>query len=91
MTLKKPLVIFPRQAALKEHRNDHQIATARQFSKRTGIYLASEEEDLLPLLDELTKNPPAKLNEAVSQFADPELIATVRNFIFADQAPNSVS
>lgn len=46
----KPLIILPRRHALDEHRNDHQLATARQVEKLPGIHVAWEEDDLKPLL-----------------------------------------
>lgn len=46
----KPLVILPRRHALGEHRNDHQLATARQVESLTGIHVAWEAADLGPLL-----------------------------------------
>ena len=46
----KPLVILPRKHELGEHRNDHQLATARQIARLKGIYLAWEVEDLEKLL-----------------------------------------
>lgn len=44
--LKKPLVVFPRQAKLSEHRNDHQIDTARNLDSLEGIYVAWTETEL---------------------------------------------
>lgn len=44
--LAKPVVIVPRRAALGEHRNDHQLATARELQGRPGIIVALEEGDL---------------------------------------------
>ena len=43
---RKPIVIMPRRAALREHRNDHQSVTAQQLSGRRGIFVASDENDL---------------------------------------------
>ncbi|MFC4271752.1 glucuronosyltransferase [Sneathiella chungangensis] len=82
LTLKKPLLIMPRKGSLKETRNDHQIATAEQFSRRTGIYVAKDETELGATLDHLIANPPPKINEAASQFAEPQLIQAIRSFIY---------
>ncbi|MEX0828204.1 MAG: glycosyltransferase [Haliea sp.] len=82
LTMKKPLLIMPRKGALKETRNDHQIATAEQFAKRSGIYVAEDETVLGPVLDKLIASPPSTLSEAASQFAEPELIKAVRDFIY---------
>lgn len=46
----KPLVVVPRRHALGEHRNDHQIATARQITGHPGLHVAWETDALGPLL-----------------------------------------
>lgn len=46
----RPLVILPRRYKLGEHRNDHQLATARQVEKLPGIYVAWEVDNLASLL-----------------------------------------
>ena len=45
-TLGKPLVMLPRRAELGEHRNDHQLATARSLKGVQGCYVAWDEQDL---------------------------------------------
>jgi UDP-N-acetylglucosamine transferase subunit ALG13 len=42
----KPIVLFPRRAALGEHRNEHQIATVRKLAGRPGIVVAEEAAEL---------------------------------------------
>ncbi|MBO0332662.1 hypothetical protein J0X12_03495 [Sneathiella sp. CAU 1612] len=90
LTMKKPLLIMPRKGALKETRNDHQIATAEQFARRSGIYVAKDETELGPVLDELIANPPSKINEAASEFAEPQLLQSIRNFIYDGRAPKGL-
>ncbi|MCA8882276.1 MAG: glycosyltransferase family 28 protein [Rhodobacteraceae bacterium] len=46
----KPLIVLPRRHALGEHRNDHQLATARQAETLRGIHVAWQAEDLPALL-----------------------------------------
>ena len=46
----KPLILFPRRAALGEHRNEHQLATVKSLSGRSGIYVAFDETELEALL-----------------------------------------
>lgn len=48
--LRKPLIILPRKASLNEHRNDHQIATARSLEGVKGVHVAWDEADLEALL-----------------------------------------
>jgi UDP-N-acetylglucosamine transferase subunit ALG13 len=47
----KPIILFPREKKYNEHRNDHQLATIKSFSKTQGIYIATTESELLRLLD----------------------------------------
>lgn len=42
----KPLVIMPRRVAMGEHRNDHQMATARALEGRAGIHVVLDEHSL---------------------------------------------
>jgi UDP-N-acetylglucosamine transferase subunit ALG13 len=42
----KPIILFPRRAALDEHRNDHQLATVRALGGRSGIRIALDEDEL---------------------------------------------
>ena len=45
-----PAVLAPRRAALGEHRNEHQLATARRLEGRPGVAIAWEMEALGPLI-----------------------------------------
>lgn len=45
-----PLILLPRRADLGEHRNDHQMATARQVEALPGLFVAWQVEDLRALL-----------------------------------------
>lgn len=51
LRVKIPIIIFPRKAALGEHRNDHQLATARSFANTDGVYVVHDKEELLTLLN----------------------------------------
>ncbi len=54
----KPLVLVPRRHALGEHRNDHQLATARQVENLQGVHIAWEVDDLEGLLSRPDLTPP---------------------------------
>ena len=47
LSLGKPIIVMPRSAALGEHRNDHQLATAQRFSNYPGVTVAYNEAELL--------------------------------------------
>lgn len=48
----KPIIIVPRVARLSEHRNDHQLATAKQVSNKGGIFIANSNDELEVLIKE---------------------------------------
>ncbi len=84
LTAVKPIIILPRRAALGEHRNEHQLATAEKFVGRPGIHVAMTDADIAPLLDQLAEcdNLPADA-QALSAEASPELLSAIRRFIIA--------
>ena len=44
--LSKPILLFPRRFDQGEHRNDHQVATARKLQGRSGLLIAMDESEL---------------------------------------------
>ena len=64
LRVKKPIIIFPRQAKLGEHRNDHQLATARAFSNIDGVYVALSEGELFSILDSNSEFSSGILNDS---------------------------
>ena len=51
LRLRTPIVLLPRKASLGEHRNEHQLATARWLDGRAGIRVAWEADELASILD----------------------------------------
>jgi UDP-N-acetylglucosamine transferase subunit ALG13 len=56
--LAKPIVLFPRRAAHREHRNDHQLATIGQLRNRPGVTVAFEEAELADAIGKALAAPP---------------------------------
>lgn len=81
--LGRPLIILPRRHCLGEHRNDHQVATARQVQTLPGIHVAWQAEDLAPLLTS-PRLTPATSSRSPSHDA---LIARLRGFIASEKQP----
>ena len=74
----KPIVVMPRQAALHEQRNDHQLATAGRFKERNQVIVAMDESELrtnLDRVDDIVASP------AISDRASDELLDAIRSFI----------
>lgn len=55
LDLGKPLLVMPREAARGEHRNDHQLATARQLETLIGLQVAWGEKELRQWLERLSE------------------------------------
>jgi len=53
----KPVILVPRRHDLGEHRNDHQMATAREVEGRTGVYVAWDEDQLRGFLADENLTP----------------------------------
>lgn len=80
-THRKPIVIMARQAALGEHRNDHQCATVERFRTRPGIFVANDKDALPGLLDRLLQEGGGSKDHTPPPEADERLIAALRDFI----------
>jgi UDP-N-acetylglucosamine transferase subunit ALG13 len=75
---RKPIIIVPRKASLGEHRNDHQLATARWLVNRTGVKVAWEPAEAVALLQEGFQSQSESI---VSEFAPDEFIQRIRKWI----------
>lgn len=69
----KPLIVMARDAALGEHRNDHQRATATRFTSFANIRFVENQQELLEALDsppwrpESTTAPNRNLDALISE------------------------
>lgn len=78
----KPLIVMPRRGQLRETRNDHQLATARQFATR-GLIVADDAAALMNWLDRRNQvRPPPPPRDV-----DPTLYRTIRDFINGASLP----
>ncbi len=83
---KKPILILPRRASLGEHRNEHQLATAKWVGSRNGIRVAWNESELVDAL-----NAEAfRAGDGISDFASPALIHHLKQFIAMDAPDRQV-
>ncbi len=78
----KPLLMMARRAALGEHRNEHQLATAARFAGRPGLHVAADAQAVPDLIDELlAQASPTPGGGQISPYASPELVNAIRDFI----------
>jgi UDP-N-acetylglucosamine transferase subunit ALG13 len=74
----KPVLAMPRLAALGERRNDHQVATARHLAAQGKVSVAFDEDELRSQLEHMDQ---LSACGSISPYAQPELIAAIREFI----------
>ena len=72
---RKPIIIMPRRAALGEHRNDHQLATAKWLGNKSGIFVAEDETALLNLL---SNKETLISGEEISEYGNPDFLARLK-------------
>lgn len=73
----KPIIIFPRIAAMGEHRNEHQLATAAKMQERGWVYVATNEQELQALLSRPDLHPLYHIGSSASE----SLIHSITDFI----------
>ncbi|MEO8065159.1 MAG: glycosyltransferase [Pseudomonadota bacterium] len=78
LQFQKPIVVMPRRASLQEHRNEHQLATARRLAALGKITVALDEAELARTLDRLGE---LKAQERIGAYASEGLITALREFI----------
>lgn len=75
---RKPIVVVPRRAMFGEHRNDHQFATAKWLTDRSGIRVVWNETDIAEALD---NHMNIQSSEPISDYATPEFLERLEDFI----------
>lgn len=81
LTSGKPIIIMPRQASLGEHRNDHQIGTAKRFEDTKGVFVAWDEKQLLHILRKnIVLNSKSKTTK-ISEYAPTEFLEKLSRII----------
>ncbi|MFW2831112.1 glycosyltransferase [Sphingomonas sp. ID0503] len=89
MEASTPLIIMPRDHERGEHRNGHQMATARRFEGAAGIYVAYDEVALRQLLDRSAELDAAA---ATPDSALPQFVAELKAFVDQDvRSPSLIS
>lgn len=79
----KPMIIIPRVAALGEHRNEHQLATAKKMQELQYVNVVHEVEDLDRLVEDFLKDRSSIISpEPIGKYASESLTASLSEFIF---------
>lgn len=81
MSKKKPIIVMPRLLRYKEHRNEHQLATAKKMKELNYVEVAFDENELKKLLMSLLGNKRYKSLHEIQNYASSELINELRQII----------
>lgn len=81
LELGKPILVVPRQGALAETRNDHQVATAKRLEQDGLVLAAYDPEQFAARMVDLER---ASARERISDRASPELLARLRGFVLGE-------
>lgn len=76
----KHILIMPRLAKFKEHRNDHQLTTAEHFAELNNICVANDEKELPLQLDKMLKEKVEYAKESGEKVSS-ELIQAIKDFV----------
>lgn len=70
----KPIIVVPRLASLKEHRNDHQMATAMRMNELGYVYVAYDKKQLKDLIMQMDLKPLRHIGNCASESLEKSLI-----------------
>jgi UDP-N-acetylglucosamine transferase subunit ALG13 len=76
----KPIIVMPRLLKFDEHRNEHQLATAKRFDALGYIRVAYNEDELKEKLFAMWPDNVKPLH-AIGKFASGQLIDSLKNFV----------
>lgn len=80
LSLSKPIIIAPRRADLGEHRNDHQLATARRFGALPLVRTVFDVQELGYAIEDLISNTAAQPS-AISPYAPESMLEQLKLLI----------
>jgi UDP-N-acetylglucosamine transferase subunit ALG13 len=89
--LGKPLILMPRRAQFQEHRNDHQLDTAREMVRLSNVTVVHDQKELHDALDGFAANgfvAPSQMAQHGKPQIEP-LLEVIRDFVWnsASDAP----
>jgi len=74
----KPVLIMPRRADLNEHRNDHQMGTAKRFADKNGCFVF---HDLTEFRSQYEAAKQYNGTDRIDRFAPKEMIDKLKDIV----------
>jgi UDP-N-acetylglucosamine transferase subunit ALG13 len=75
----KPIVMFPRRVAFREHTTDHQVHTARWLREKSGVFVAMTEDELYGAITQATQSNVA--GNPFTPYAPQPFLLQIRDFL----------
>ncbi|GAA4785591.1 hypothetical protein GCM10023231_11880 [Olivibacter ginsenosidimutans] len=83
LTSNKPIIVLPRRASLGEHRNEHQMATAKKFKDIGLLEVAFDENELKTKILECLKELKPLNQKTIGKYASDSFILNLKSKISA--------
>jgi UDP-N-acetylglucosamine transferase subunit ALG13 len=77
---RKPIIVMPRLLKYHEHRNEHQLATAKKFDDMGYLHVAYNEQELKAKFKKMWPSEIKSLHK-IGNSASDELISSLKSFI----------
>jgi UDP-N-acetylglucosamine transferase subunit ALG13 len=83
LTKAKPIIVIPRKAALGEHRDDHQVDSARKMEALGYVPVAYDEAQLKTKIISMLFKESATHEAKIGEYASNSLVSSIRGFILS--------
>jgi UDP-N-acetylglucosamine transferase subunit ALG13 len=83
LTKGKKIIVIPRKAELGEHRDDHQVDSARKMEELGYVPVAYDEFQLKVKIINMLRNESAIEEAKIGEFASNTLVDSIRGFILS--------
>ncbi|TXH20800.1 MAG: glycosyl transferase family 28 [Chitinophagaceae bacterium] len=77
----KPIIIFPRIAAMGEHRNEHQMATAKKIKEQNLVDVTFTKDELISSINNSLNDKSINSRNKINEFASNSLLDSLDQFI----------
>jgi UDP-N-acetylglucosamine transferase subunit ALG13 len=77
---RKPIVLIPRRAALREHTTDHQLDTARWLESKPGVFIVWSDDELTQAI-ELAGKAAGNFQSLIPPSAPGPFLDRIRSFL----------
>jgi len=83
LTKGKPIIVIPRKAALGEHRDDHQVDSAKKMEALGYVPVAYDEEQLRTKIVNMLMDDSALSKAKIGEYASGSLVSSIRGFLLS--------